>query len=220
MQDIDSKLQIEIQLSMLAFGTGILDATSFPDYSVFASNQTGNTALLAVGALRITDIVPLASVAISLSLFLAGGLVFGQCAIYFGRRKRWWLIVSNLIQTLLVFVAAALRCFTQYQSVGPKAWPIIAILAFSSGGQVALARTIDIPEITTAMVTSAYIDILADENILAPFNRSRNRRAIFIVCLLAGSFLGAVITKLSNAGLAFLLSAIVKMVATTLFIFP
>ncbi len=51
LQDVADDLSLEIQLMGLALAAGINDATTFPDYHVFASNQTGNTALLAVGAL-------------------------------------------------------------------------------------------------------------------------------------------------------------------------
>lgn len=35
---------------MLSFATGIQDAIAYPDFSCFASNQTGNTIILAIGA--------------------------------------------------------------------------------------------------------------------------------------------------------------------------
>ena len=64
---------------MLAFATGIMDVVTVPEYHVFASNQTGNTALLAVGALGIGgDVISLQHVGASLGFFAAGGLVSGQ----------------------------------------------------------------------------------------------------------------------------------------------
>ncbi|KAF2122263.1 hypothetical protein BDV96DRAFT_640318 [Lophiotrema nucula] len=45
-----SLLEIELYLHALAIGTQ--DAILFPDFHCFASNQTGNTVLFAVGALR------------------------------------------------------------------------------------------------------------------------------------------------------------------------
>jgi hypothetical protein len=47
---------LEIELMMLALTTGLMDAVSYPDFHVFASNQTGNTALLAVGALGMVKV--------------------------------------------------------------------------------------------------------------------------------------------------------------------
>jgi len=42
-ETIGDDIYLEIELLFLAFGIGIQDATTFPDYLCFASNQTGNT---------------------------------------------------------------------------------------------------------------------------------------------------------------------------------
>lgn len=88
----------------------------------------------------------------------------------------------------------------------------IALLAFASGAQVALARSIHLPEITTAMVTSAYIDLLIDSKILKKNNRSRNRRFFFVFCLVLGSFIGAVAYRYMSPAFALYLSGTVKAV--------
>lgn len=95
---------------MIAFATGIMDVVTFPEYHVFASNQTENTALLAVAALKIGGgIISLPHVGTSLGLFTAGGLISGRLANLFGRTRRLWLFVTNLIQIALVLAAAGLR---------------------------------------------------------------------------------------------------------------
>jgi len=53
--NIGTDLYLELELLLLAFGIGIQDATTFPDYACFASNQTGNTVFLAVGTANITN---------------------------------------------------------------------------------------------------------------------------------------------------------------------
>ena len=211
-QDVANDLHVEIQLLMLTIATGIMDAVTFPDFKVFASNQTGNTALLAVGALQIDHgYVDLANVSVSLCCFVGGGFAAGQLGTFVGPRRRWWLLLTHAIQTTMVFLAAALR----YQAAGPLtasvSYGIIALLAIASGAQVAFARTIDVPEITTAMVTSAYIDLLTDPALFDPHNRPRNRRLLFIAYLIVGSFLGAIAYRYS-AALALLISGCVKFV--------
>ncbi|QDS77401.1 hypothetical protein FKW77_006239 [Venturia effusa] len=47
-ETIRDDIYLEIELLFLAFGIGIQDATTFPDYLCFASNQTGNTVFLAI----------------------------------------------------------------------------------------------------------------------------------------------------------------------------
>lgn len=79
-----------------------------------------------------------------------------------------------------------------------------------SAAEVALARTINVPEVTTAMVTSAYIDLVVDPNIFSWNNRSRNRRVFFVASLLVGSFIGAIAYRYVGSAFALLLSAVTK----------
>ncbi len=118
--------------------------------------------------------------------------------------------MTNIFQTLLVFTAAALRNWVAKSDTKPLAWSVISLLAFASGGQVAMARTINVPEITTAMVTSAYIDLFVDPRIFQRHNRPRNRRFFFVCSLLAGSFIGASGYRYVGAAFSLLLSAICK----------
>ena len=202
---------LESELMMLALATGIMDAITFPDYHVFASNQTGNTALLAVCALKIGGgLIDIRHVGVSLGAFLAGGLICGQLGDQFGRMRRSWLLATNILQTALVFIAAALHTHTDHTRDDSKGLAIITLLAFASGAQVAFARTVRIPEITTAMVTSAYIDFVVDPDIFKVRNRPRNRRFLFIVCLVLGSFVGAVAYKFECPAFALYLSALGK----------
>ena len=216
-ENIACDLFLEIELMIIAFATGIMDAVTFPDYHVFASNQTGNTALLAVGALGLGDgIVALRDVGLSLGAFVAGGLICGQIGNSAGPMRRAWLLASNFVQTALVFTAAALHTRAESASVDLG---IIAVLAFASGAQVASARTVHVPEVTTAMVTSAYIDFLVDPEILKKHNRSRNRRLFFVACLLFGSFIGAISYRYVSAALALFLSAASKAIVCVALIF-
>lgn len=87
-----------------------MEVVTVPKYHIFASNQTGNTALLAVGALSLGGgILSLPYVGTSLGLFAAGGLISDQLRDIFGRKRRLWLFLTNIIQTSVVLTAAGLR---------------------------------------------------------------------------------------------------------------
>ena len=134
--NIGTDLLLELELMGLTLAAGMNDATTFPDYHVFASNQTGNTALLAVGSLGIGGgVVDLRNIAFSLGMFVLGGYVLGQMGDYFGRKRRGWLLFTNIFQTVLVYVAAALRKWVARSSGRPPAWGVISLLAFASGGR-------------------------------------------------------------------------------------
>ena len=165
-------------------------------------------------------IVNLKHVGVSLGTFVGGGFLFGQLGNFCGSEKRYWLLLTNMFQTALVFAAAGMHSHTDAAG-GSNSYDlgIIALLAFASGAQVALARSVHIPEITTAMVTSAYIDLLIDPRITKKHNRSRNRRFFFVFCLVLGSFIGAIAYRYVSPALALYLSAIGKAVVCIAMLF-
>lgn len=130
------------------------------------------------------------------------------------------MLLSSFVQTLCVSIATVLRSFIHHTEAirSPTGYAIIALLALAFGGQVALARTVDVPEITTAMVTSAYIDVLVDPRLFCRKNRGRNRRLSLLCSLILGSFVGAWAYR-EAAWVAYLLSAIGKAAVTLAFCF-
>ncbi|KAI9806630.1 MAG: hypothetical protein M1825_006087 [Sarcosagium campestre] len=213
--DIKDDTLLEAQLYLLAFATGIQDAASFPDFHCFASNQTGNTVLLAVGVFGISGgTFSTVTIGVSLALFVAAVVIAGQAGNVFGVRKRWWLLISSLIQTAMVFAAAALQYQYGVSQDGALAQVTIALLAFASGAQVAMVRSLKVTDITTAMATAAYIDLFIDPSVLDIHNGKRNRRLLFLLSLIAGSFAGAGAYKSRNSAFALLVSAIGKLIVT------
>lgn len=95
---------------------------------------------------------------------------------------------------------------------------VIALLAFSSDAQVAMARAMQMPEVTTAMATSALVDLVVDLEMLARRNWSRNRRALFLFALIAGSFVGTFAYGRVGLAFALLMAAIGKMIITAGFL--
>ena len=63
--------------------SSVLDATTYADYKTFASNQTGNTILLAVSALGNTEVL-IVMTAISLGTFLTFAGIFGHLGHFMG----------------------------------------------------------------------------------------------------------------------------------------
>jgi uncharacterized membrane protein YoaK (UPF0700 family) len=213
-EPVRDDLMVEIQLLLLAFGTGIQDACTYPDYFCFASNQTGNTVLLAIGVSGLASgAFEFANIGISLSLFVCGAFVAGQIGNYVGPRRRAWLIITSLIQTMMVWVAVIIQYTTKRERSGSYTFAVLALLAFSASAQVAMARGLKITEITTAMATAAYVDFLVDPKIFSLHNRGRNRRIAFLLMLGSGSFAGAYANKAVSSAFSLLISAVLKTVA-------
>jgi len=216
--------------------TGIQDATTFPDYHCFASNQTGNTIFLTLavvlpqlnGRMFVT-----ANIAVALSLFLAAGWLTGQLGHIIshhtrgskqpvtGARARWWLLLCNLFQSILVFIAAGLQYRYGVSLSGPSDLAVIALLAFASGSQVVQSRSLAMTEISTAMATAAWVDLMIDPHLFAGMgqNRGRNRRIGFLISLVIGGFVGSMIYRWAGSATAILVSAAGKLLVTVLFWF-
>jgi uncharacterized membrane protein YoaK (UPF0700 family) len=226
---------LEAELLALTFITGIGDATIYSEFRVFTSNHTGNTILLAVGVTEgwssskpVNGIpIPLPLIAISLSMFVLGNLFPGQLGHLFGCRQRWWLMANNFFQFALVFTASMLQAYNLGWDEGPALelivdqWSmgIVALLAFSAGGQVAVARSLNLTEITTANVTSAYVDLLIDQNLFRPRNRRRNRRIFFLLSLCAGGFSGGFTYQRLGASKTLFIASLGKGMITIMLLF-
>ena len=218
---VSSSLSSASLLLLLTIMTGIQDATTFPDYHCFASNQTGNTIFLTLAVILPSlngDMFVTSNIGIALALFLAGGWLTGQLGHMIAEhgRKRWWLILCNLLQTVLVFIAAGIQFRYGVELSGASALCTIGLLAFASGSQVVQSRSLSMTEISTAMATAAWVDLMIDPHLFSGFkgNRGRNRRVAFLVALVVGGFLGAAIYRYAGSATAILVSAVGKAVVT------
>ena len=81
---------------------------------------------------------------------------------------------------------------------------------------MATARAMQIPEISTAMATAAWVDLVIDPRLTAIKNRPRNRRALFLLALAGGSFVGAIMHLQVGSSWALLVSGIIKATVTAM----
>ena len=213
----------EIELAILTICIGMQDAVSFPDYHCFASNQTGNTIFLTLSAVQAKvgdSLFYIPNVAVSLGFFLLGAWVTGQLSHKVGCRSRPWIVLTSLLQTLMVFGAAGLQF--RYGVQHPRdltGLGVPALLAFSAGSQVVLSRSFRLPEISTAMATAAWVDLLIDPQLLNLRNKPRDRRVLFLVALVIGGFVGAGIYRYHGSRWSILISGMGKLFVTFLFLF-
>ena len=220
---------LKAELLALSFLTGIEDVSTFIDFHAFTSNHTGNTILIGIGASRIDfKFTDLSYIGISLPMFILGGWILGRIGNSVGPRRRWWLIVTNILQTVLVFGAAGLRSWGTFRErslesvqIPPNASSLLVmvLLAISSGGQVAMARSLQIAEITTANATTVYVDLFMDRNLFKRRNRARNRRIFFVLSLMVGSCVGAIAYTNVGSANTLLITAFGKAVVTVSLLF-
>ncbi|KAI2618445.1 hypothetical protein GGR54DRAFT_156304 [Hypoxylon sp. NC1633] len=212
----------ELELLILTFCTGIQDAISFPDYHCFASNQTGNTVFLMLAVILPNlngEVFITANIGAALGFFLLGGWVTGQISHIVGPRLRIWLFGCNFVQSCLVFAAAAVQYIHGSGLVGPNAVIVVSLLAFASGSQVVQSRSLQMTEISTAMATAAWMDLMIDSKLFKLDNRPRTRRVMFLATLVLGSLAGAGIYRSVGSWVAILVSAAGKMLVTGMYLF-
>lgn len=199
------------------------------------SNQTGNTVLFAVTAFSLFGTrqqtnftVPAAHIGTSLGFFCLGVFTAGQVPNFLAcKSTRWWLLSTNLLQTILVLLATLINLINrtpnnEIRDVNSATILCsIGLLAFASGAQVAMSRQLGMPEIPTTQATAAYVDLFVNPNFFASItgNRSRNRRIAFLVTLCVGSFIGAPAYHYVSTAFTILLAGIVKVLVTLLFLF-
>ncbi len=91
-----------------------------------------------------------------------------------GFRLQWWGLIGNY-HTWIVFS--------------------FRVIADCTHAYTSQARTVGISEVPTAMLSSPLVDLLTDPNLFRfpshPAAVPRNRRAIYIVSIISGSFVGA-----------------------------
>jgi hypothetical protein len=182
------------------------------------------------------DMFVTANIGVALGFFLAAAWLTGQLGHIIGPRRRLWLIFCNLVQTCLVFAAAAV----QYAAPGGTGGVVehmggegggkltsntatliaIGLLASAAGSQVVQSRSLRLTEISTAMATAAWVDLVIDRDLFVLHNnRPRNRRAMFLAALIVGSLAGAFIYKRLGSPAALVISGAGKALVTALFLF-
>ncbi|KAG5987522.1 hypothetical protein E4U43_005031 [Claviceps pusilla] len=158
-----------------------------------------------------------ANIGMALGLFLGAGWLTGQLGHLIGPRKRWWLMVCNLMQSACVLAAAAVQYRRGIAWQGPEALAVIGLLAFAAGSQVVQSRSFSMTEISTAMATAAWVDLMTDEKLFATKNRPRARRIAFLLSLVVGSLVGAAIYREVGSATALAVSGGGKLLVTVLY---
>ena len=138
-------------------------------------------------------------------------------------RRRGWLLFNQFIQVILLVIAAVL-----ISPAGPTAtlvggkqdWAVLMLFAAMSGQQVAMARQSSCAELPTAPMTSTFVDFVADHYLFAawsdPRATPRNRRVMYVIAMIGGSFIGAAMHRYSSSWAVVAVSVAVKSVVLVL----
>ena len=177
-------------LLVLTVGTGLLDAVGYLKLGhVFVANMTGNVVFLGFAVAGASDVSVSASL-LALVAFLAGALAGGRVGIRCGQHRGRLLAVASAIETFLV--AAALVVAVQGGTTLDEAArdAIIALLAVAMGLQNATARKVNVPDLTTTVLTLTLTGLAADSRWAGGTNPRWSRRLVAVAAMLAGALIG------------------------------
>jgi uncharacterized membrane protein YoaK (UPF0700 family) len=181
-----------VLLTLLSLSTGIVDATSVLGLGkVFTANMTGNVVFLGFAAAGAPgfhwELYVLALLAFGLGAVAAGRL--GRSAI--GRNRRRWLIVSAGIETALLWTSAACAFAAPSDTAAWLRYTLIALVAVAMGIRNATVRQLNVPDLTTTVVTRTITGLAADSRLAGGSGRNLGRRVRAILALFAGAAIGA-----------------------------
>lgn len=170
----------------------------------------GNTIFVGLGASTQNIYKPYgwAKSLTSIICFVLGAFFFSRFCRLLGPLRRSTLVASFLLQSVLIFIPAALIqagvIASTVQAVGqPIDWKEeipIALLSFQSAGQLVGSRNLNLSEIPTVVVTSMLYDIASDPELASPLRKNvkRNRRALAFTGILVGAIIGGWISKVTG----------------------
>ncbi|GAO18636.1 hypothetical protein UVI_02058700 [Ustilaginoidea virens] len=199
-EDVDLDLAY---LPMLAccFVSGLTDGTIYNGNTIFVALGTSGYNNKPYGWARSLC---------SIAFFILGSFAFSRFALTLGGRRRGVVMLSFLLQSLMVVVAASIIQGGVIDGSYPSRRPptdvdfkeliVIALLSFQAAGQIVSSRTLKVGEVPTVVVTSMLCDLMSDPALFTlGKNPKRNRRFIAFVLTLVGAICGGWISKAASA---------------------
>jgi uncharacterized membrane protein YoaK (UPF0700 family) len=179
-------------LLALTFVTGVVDAVSFLGLGrVFVANMTGNVVFLGFAAAGEASLSVVASVTAVLA-FLLGALAGGRLIHRTGDRGHRLLRHSTTVQVALVAVAVVLAVTLGAGGrLGSEL--LIVVLGLAMGLQNAAVRRIDIPDMTTTVLTRTLTGFAADSKAAGGKGGHPARQLAAVAAMLVGAFVGGLL---------------------------
>jgi uncharacterized membrane protein YoaK (UPF0700 family) len=182
-------------LIVLTFTTGLVDAVSVLGLGrVFTANMTGNVVFLGFALAGIPGFSALRSL-VSLSAFLAGALGGGCLATRLEGSPARWLLTVSLIESGIFGLAALASGPYEHERLTPVValYSLIALTAAAMGLRNATVRRLNVPDLTTTVVTLTLTGLAADSSAAGGTNPRWARRLASVAAMLGGAAVGALL---------------------------
>jgi uncharacterized membrane protein YoaK (UPF0700 family) len=196
-------------LMTLTVVTGLIDAVSFLELGhIFTANMTGNIVFLGFAA----GGAPGVSAARSLTALaaFAGGSVCGGRLTAIGQRTAiGHLLLATCLETVLIAAAAIAAMFAGREMPRAIAYSVIVLTAVAMGLRNAVVRKLAVPDLTTTVLTMTVTGLSADSRPAGGSAPRAGRRALSVVAMLSGAFVGAVLLRRVGVSGALALAAMI-----------
>jgi uncharacterized membrane protein YoaK (UPF0700 family) len=208
---------LSLALMVLTVGTGLVDAISFLGLGrVFTANMTGNVVLLGFAVAGAPGLsIPRTLTSLIAFLFgatLGGGLAVSTAA----TSRRRWLVTAAVAEAGLLFAAALTSVGFDIGSATPSSGAVIVLAAVAMGLRNATIRKLDVPDMTTTVLTYILTGLAADSSPAGGNNPRSGRRAASVLLMFAGAAIGTLLLRFSLS-LTLVLSGVLVLFAAAVF---
>ena len=200
-------------LLLLTATTGLVDAFSYLRLGhVFVANMTGNVVFLGLSLDSGAGLSPVASI-VAIGGFLAGALLGGRFAAHLGHHARRWLVTGFAVHAALLAVTAVVVAPGTLSDRGPRALITTVVLAGGLGLQNATVRRLAARDLTTTVLTMTLTGLAADSVLAGGAGQKPQRRLMSVAAMLLGAAAGALLLRVTVAGVLVVAAALVAVVA-------
>jgi uncharacterized membrane protein YoaK (UPF0700 family) len=190
---------LPLLLHLFTAVTGMVDAVSYIGLGhIFTANMTGNIVLLGFAFAGVPGLSALRSLT-ALAAFLVGAVIGGRLATTLAplSSKRWIMTAFGCEAALLL--GSTLASIVSVPSDSTRLYAVIVLTGLAMGLRNATVRKIAQPDLTTTVLTLTVTGLAADSSFAGGSNPRWQRRAIAILLMFAGAFVGALLVRHSLA---------------------
>jgi uncharacterized membrane protein YoaK (UPF0700 family) len=181
--------------------TGLVDAVSYIGLGhIFTANMTGNIVLLGFAFAGVPGLSALRSLT-ALAAFLVGAVIGGRLATTLAplSSNRWRMTAFGCEAAFLLGATLASIGYVSVPYDTTRLYAVIVLTGLAMGLRNATVRKIAQPDLTTTVLTLTVTGLAADSSFAGGSNPRWQRRAISILLMFAGAFVGALLLRHSLA---------------------
>jgi uncharacterized membrane protein YoaK (UPF0700 family) len=199
MQEARQERILPLLLYLFTAVTGLVDAVSYIGLGhIFTANMTGNIVLLGFAFAGVPGLSALRSLT-ALAAFLVGAVIGGRLATTLAPlSSKWWRMTAFGCEAALL-LGSTLASIVSVPSDSTRLYAVIVLTGLAMGLRNATVRKIAQPDLTTTVLTLTVTGLAADSSFAGGSNPRWQRRAISILLMFAGAFVGALLLRHSLA---------------------